>query len=133
MVRLQSRDASDAEISTFSAQGEASLSELYAAYVAFLKSAPTRLTLVDLSSARLPSIDFGSIRSLAMRVAQIGRRRREGGRSAIVCAREPDFGLARVFVSLVSAERQPVCFAVFGGPNSAKVWLKGESGDSRCT
>ena len=130
MVRLQSRDASDAEISTYIGQGEVSLSELYVAYSAFLTSTPTRLTLVDLSSARLPPIAFRTIHSLATRVAQLGRRRRRGGRSAIVCGREPDFGLARVFVSLVSAAGDPVRFAVFGRLNLAKAWLQGESVDS---
>ena len=122
-----SAPASGCEISTFTAPGEADPSDLYAAYVSFLKSTSSRLTLVDLSSAKLPPIAFAGIRILALHVAQIERRRRRGGRSAIVCAREADSGLARVFVSLVSAEGDPVRFAVFGHQDAARAWLRAES------
>jgi hypothetical protein len=124
MVRPSSRDAGQPEISTFTSPPESRPADLYADYIAFLRSTASRLILVDLSSTTLPPVPFCDISALAKQVAQIERWRGRGDRSAIVCAQEGDYGLARVFVSLVSAEDDHGLFAVFRQRDSAKAWLR---------
>jgi hypothetical protein len=125
-MRLVERGA---EISTYVGQGELSPNELFEAYSALLDSAPTSLALVDLSSATLARIDAESMQQLARRVAQLGKERGTHGKAAIVCSRDVDFGMARMFSTLVALEDDAVQFAVFPGLNSARVWLSGETGD----
>jgi len=126
MMRLV---AQDAELSTFVAQGALSPDEILKAYSVVLNSSPTRLTLLDLSSASLAHISGDSMRELARRVAELGKKRRKAGRTAIVCSRDVDFGMARMFSTLASLEGHPLKFAVFPGPNSARAWLRGETGE----
>jgi hypothetical protein len=124
MVELKERSA---DLSTFVAVGELSPEELFETYRAFVDSAPTSLALVDLSSATLARIDAESMRQLARRTAALGMQRRIRGRAAIVCARDVDFGMARMFSTLASLVGHPIQFAVFPGPNSARAWLTGET------
>jgi hypothetical protein len=124
MVELKERSA---DRTTFVAVGKVSPSELFEAYCAFLDSGPTPLTVVDLSSATLAGIDAESMRELARRVAQLGKQRHVRGKAAIVCSRDVDFGMARMFSTLASLEGHPMEFAVFPGLNSARAWLAGET------
>jgi hypothetical protein len=124
MVELKERSA---DLTTFVAVGELSPDVLLEAYRTFLDSAPTPLAIVDLSSATLARIDAEGMRQLARRTAQLGKRRRVRGKAAIVCRRDVDFGMARMFSTLASLEGHPVEFAVFPGPHSARAWLAGET------
>jgi deoxyribodipyrimidine photolyase len=117
MVELKERSA---DLSTFVAVGELSPEELFETYRAFVDSAPTSL-------ATLARIDAESMRQLARRTAALGMQRRIRGRAAIVCARDVDFGMARMFSTLASLVGHPIQFAVFPGPNSARAWLTGET------
>jgi hypothetical protein len=124
MVELKERSA---DITTFVAAGDLRPHELLDAYRAFLDSAPTPLALIDLSSASLARIDAESMRQLARRTAELGKQRHVRGKAAIVCGRDVDFGMARMFSTLASLEGHPIQFAVFPGPNSARAWLTGET------
>jgi hypothetical protein len=115
-----------AEIARFVAVGELSPDEILEAHRTFLDSAPRVLALVDLSSATLARIDGESMRQLARRAAQLGNHRHARGRVAIVCARDVDFGMARMFSTYASLYCHPVRFEVFPGPDSARAWLAGE-------
>ena len=102
--------------------------ELLDAYATFLNAAPTRLTLMDLSGARLAGVSADSMRDITEHVVQVGRQCKKLGRSAIVCSRDVDYGLNRIFSPLVGLKGSPVRFRVFPGSASAKAWLYGETG-----
>jgi hypothetical protein len=126
MVQLEERGA---DLATFVAVGDLGPDELFDAHRALVESAPTLLALVDLSSATLSRIDGRAMRQLAWRTAQLGKQRRARGRVALVCVRDVDFGMARMFSMLASIEGHPVRFEVFPGPHSARAWLAGEVED----
>jgi hypothetical protein len=120
--------AQDVELTTLTAHGELTADELLDAYATFLDAAPTRLTLMDLSRARLAPVSADSMRDIAVQVAAVGRQCKRLGRSAIVCSRDVDYGLIRMFSPLVEIRGSPVRFRVFRGSASAKAWLYGETG-----
>ncbi len=115
-----------ADLLTVVGQGDLSPNELFEAFHRFLDSTPTRRVLLDFSSASLAHIDGESMRQLGRRVGQAVKERRAHGKAAIVCSRDVDYGMARMFSIQVSLEWQPVKFAVFPGANSARAWLDGE-------
>jgi hypothetical protein len=118
-----------AELSRFVGSGELSPGELLDTYTTFLDSSPTPLALVDLTQASLQRISGESMRLLARRVTELGKGCRPRGKTAIVCGREVDFGMARMFATLASIEGHPVRFAAFLTLHSAKAWLAGEGVD----
>ena len=123
------RVEADSDVCTFVVRGEVGPSELLTAYATFLESDRSPFTLIDLTAAKLPRIDADAMRDLVKRLAEIGRRCRKAGRAAIVCRCNPDYGMARTFITEMSVERQPVRFAVFSGRESAQPWLRGVRGD----
>jgi hypothetical protein len=118
------------DIATFVAAGELTSDELLEAHRTCVDWAPLVLALVDLSSATLARIDGEAMRQLARRAAQLGIERGVRGRVAIVCARDVDFGMARMFSTYVSLYSHPLRFEVFPGLNSARAWLAGEAEDN---
>jgi hypothetical protein len=115
-----------ASVETLVAVGELSADEILEAHRTFLDSAPKVRALLDLSSATLAGIDGESMREVARRAAQLGNRSHVRGRIAIVCARDVDFGMARMFSTYASLYSHPVHFEVFPGAHSARAWLAGD-------
>lgn len=103
-------------------------SELLTAYVDFLDAGETTSpnVLWDFSSATLTKLSSDAIRELAADVIRVGHGRRRPGKSALVCVRDVDFGLARMLVILISDQGLPVQFQVFHDVGDAKAWLAGE-------
>jgi hypothetical protein len=104
--------------------GELTPAELLSAYSHFLDvAADAPKVCWDLSAASLNAITLPEMRMLAADVARLGRGRRKRGKAAVVCQRNVDFGLARMFVTLLSGEGSPVEFEVFRDAGEARAWL----------
>jgi hypothetical protein len=125
------------ELITFVAAGEITTSELLRAYRLLLDGPPTK-SLWDLSSATTARIPAEDVRDLADDVRRITRGRRPPGRSAVVCSRGVDYGLARMFSMLLDDTEQPLKLAVFHELRDARAWLsaggrEGSSGTAQRT
>jgi hypothetical protein len=116
-----------ARFSSYVGSGELSADELLEAYSAFLDSSPTPLTLVNLAAASLERIDAKDIEALAERMMDTGKGRWQG-KAAIVCKRSRGFSLAYLLVTLLDLMGHPAHLAVFSGPNAARRWLRGQTG-----
>jgi hypothetical protein len=126
MVRLQSREVGDAQISTFVAHGQLTPADVLAAYDDFLRGAPTRLVLWDLTSATVTTITSGELRDMAKRLTQLAAECPTPGKTAIVCGPQVNFGMARMLEAFLSMERFPGGLEVSSDPHSALAWLTGK-------
>ena len=113
------------ELTTFVAQGEMSPEEILTALSHFLEAGASRLTLWDLSNARLSEVPAESIRAVARRMAQLGKGRRPKGRAAVVCGRLADILMARLLAAYLAAEGYPAEVAAFTNTESARAWVAG--------
>jgi hypothetical protein len=121
---------SEAEFAVVVAEGDLDDDQLLTAYEEYLQRDPVPLTLWDLSKARLDQIDAVALRALARRVAELGKRvRSRNARSAVVCARPEDFGLARMLMMYLVVEGYPVRIAAFMNRDEAKAWLRCEDAE----
>jgi hypothetical protein len=120
MVAMVSKEG---ELTTFVAEGEMSSDEIFAAFTHFLEGGATPFALWDLSRASLAELKAESIRVLARRMAHAAKGRRPRGRTALVCARPVDFGVAHILAAYLSGEDYPVDVATFTSMDSAKAWL----------
>jgi hypothetical protein len=125
--------ASDPGALTFVGRGELTVDEILAAYKLFLDMAsPTAGVLWDLSLATLAAIPMAEFRALAERMAKMGAACR-GGKSAVVCGRDVDFGIARMLQGLI-ADSGRAQVAVFRELAEARVWLgRAAAGEARRT
>jgi hypothetical protein len=125
MIELLSHESG---ITTFVGQGSITARELAAAYAQFVANAPTSRVLWDLSSATLAYVDAEDIRKLARDLTEIGKMRRLSGKSAVLCGRQVDFGMARMLQTYLELEGYGVNVAAFVDRNRALQWL-GEGSD----
>jgi hypothetical protein len=126
--------ASDPGALTFVGRGELTVDEILAAYELFLDMAtPTAGVLWDLSLATLAAIPMAEFRALAERMAKMGAACR-GGKAAVVCSRDVDFGIARMLQGLIADSGHRAQVAVFRELAEARVWLgRAAAGEARRT
>jgi hypothetical protein len=115
--------AQDDQLSTFLARGQLTSDELAAAYADFVRSAPTPYELWDLSSASLAALHTEGIHRLAQQLAEMAKDRGKGGKSALVCTRDLEFGMARMLAIFLSMEEYSLEVQVFRSVRDAKAWL----------
>jgi hypothetical protein len=117
-----------ADLTTVLVSGEVTVPELLAAYSDFLTAdaGTSPNVLWDFSAASMAALSAGAIRDLASGLVQAGRGRRRPGRSALLCSREVDFGLARMLALLVEDQGLPVELRVFRDRDVARAWLRGQ-------
>lgn len=120
MVQLVSRQAN---LSIFTARGELKPSEIVATYKAFIENGPTPLVLWDITAATLAPLSVRAAQDLARQLTRLNNGCRTVGRSAVVCSREIDFGVANLLISYARLEGHPVQVQTFRTANDATRWL----------
>lgn len=115
--------AQDNQLATFVARGQLTPEDVVAVYTDFINLAPAPCVLWDLSSANLDAFDTRGIWDLAQRVARMGKDRRFGGKTALVCTRDLEFGIARMLAIFLAMERYAVNVQVFRSAKEAEAWL----------
>ena len=112
--------ASDLTIVTV--EGSVSADQVRNQIVGFLKGEPTRLVLWDIRRGSLADISPDAMRTLVSAGAPYAHRRR-GGRTAIVCVHDVDFGLSRLFKAIAELQHIPFEINVFREMRLALAWL----------
>ena len=92
--------------------------------ISFLTGEPTPLVLWDFMQGNLAALSSADLRMIVERGAPYASNRK-GGRTALVCARELDFGLCRMFQAFASLQDIPFAIEVFRSPEAARTWLSG--------
>lgn len=82
----------------------------------------TKLVLWDFTEAIVSSISTETLRAYAAEARQRGEGRR-GGKTALVFAREADFGIGRLYEALAEMEKVPVTVKSFRSLKKAREWL----------
>ena len=120
LVQLASKQSN---LSIFTARGQLGPSEMVATYRAFLEHGPTPLVLWDITAATLAGLSVRTVQDLAKQLAKLNNGCRKGGRSAVVCSRETDFGIANLLIAYARLEGHPVHVQTFRTTDDAMRWL----------
>jgi hypothetical protein len=120
MVQLASNQTN---LSIYTARGQLDSSEIVATYRAFIEQGPTPLVLWDITAATLAGLSVRTAQDLARQLVKLNNGRRKGGRSAVVCSRETDFGIANLLIAYARLEGHPVLVQTFRSAADATRWL----------
>lgn len=122
MATIQRAVLEEADLSRFAAEGELRLEEIVDELLDQLAERPTRRVLWDLSSADLSHAANAGIVELAWQLKGPVVRM-HGGRMAMVCPRNSEFDVARMFRDAAGRLRVPIEVGVFRTLEDAASWL----------
>ena len=126
MGQITSSLEADSDLTIVTVVGEVNAEQVVNQIISFLTGGPTRLVLWDIREGSLASLSSKDLKMILKRGAQFADRRR-GGRTAIVCSREVDYGLGRMFQTLASLQHIPFEINVFRNLEEAVEWLNQSS------
>jgi hypothetical protein len=111
------------DLTIVTVEGPVSARQVREQIVGFLTGEPTQLVIWDLRRGSISDISADDIRMLVSAGAPHADRRR-GGRTAIVCIHDVDFGLSRMFQIVAELQHIPFEIGVFRQMDAAMRWLK---------
>ena len=109
-------------LTVFTVRGKANADEVIDEIVDFLNGAATPLVLWDFTAGSLAGIPSEGLQRIVEKGKQFAEIRL-GGRTGIVCSKEVDYGLARMFQSFAELARVPFEISVFRRMEDARAWL----------
>jgi hypothetical protein len=110
-------------LTIFSVVDAISSEEVIPQIVSFLTAEPTQLVLWDCAAGSIAHMAPKDLQSIVDRGKPFAESRR-GGRTAIVCATDLDYGLCRVFRAYAEISHVPFEIEVFRNRDAAKEWLQ---------
>jgi len=113
----------DTYLTVFTVTDETDAVQVLTAIMAFLLEAPTQRVLWDIRSGSLTALSSHDLHLIVQRAGPFTLVR-SGGRTAIVCSREVDFGLCRMFQAFVEEDRLPFEIRVTRDVVEARRWLE---------
>jgi len=116
-----SRDMARA-LTVVKVQGSVSAQQVRDQIVGFLTGEPTRYVIWDVRDGSLSQLSAEDMRMLVTAGAPHAHRR-TGGRTAIICATDVDFGMGRMFQTIASLQHVPFEIRVFRDTDEAMSWL----------
>jgi hypothetical protein len=84
---------------------------------------PTPRVLWNMQQCSLSPFGREELRSVVSRLMRLDHRKRPGGRSAFVCARDHDQNVMRVLIAYAEANDYAIELAVFRELEEAQEWL----------
>jgi len=116
------RSSPEPDLTLFEVVGDADAEDVLRQIITFLHEAPTPLVLWDFSRGSMRVMTPEDLRVIAARALPYTHVRR-GGRTAILCARDVDFGMARMFQAFAEILAAPFDLMVFRDGDQARAWL----------
>lgn len=110
------------DTTVFTVTGEVDASQVLGAIVAFLRTAPTPYVIWDFRNGSLRRMASSDLRMIINRAGPLTGVR-AGGRTAIICATDVDFGLSRMFQTFALLNDIPFEIHVFREMDAAEAWL----------
>ena len=111
------------DLTIVTVEGAVSAHQVRQQIVGFLTGEPTQLVIWDIRRGSISGISADDIRMLVSAGAPHADRRR-GGRTAIVCFHDVDFGVSRMFEIVAELQHIPFEIKVFRQMDAATRWLK---------
>jgi hypothetical protein len=128
MGRIDSSLEAANDLTVVTVVGEVDVGQVLSQIITLLTGEPTQLVLWDIRAGSLAGISRDELRMIVEEGAPYADRRR-GGRTAVVCSKEVDYGISRMFQAFASLGRIPFEIEVFRDIRGAREWLNsGERG-----
>ena len=128
MGRIDSSLEAANDLTVVTVVGEVHVGQVLSQIITFLTGKPTQLVLWDIRAGSLAGISRDDLRLIVEKGAPYADRR-IGGRTAIVCSKELDYGISRMFQTFANIEHIPFEIEVFRDIRGAREWLNsGERG-----
>jgi hypothetical protein len=118
----------DSDLTVFTVVEDVDAKQILGEVLGFLTGEPTHFVLWDIRAGSLTRVTTAGLRLIAERATELADRRR-GGRTAIVCSTDVDYGLSRMFQTFAELLQAPVEFTVSKDIASAREWLYGFRSD----
>jgi hypothetical protein len=109
-------------ITYFRVLEEVDAEQVLSQIISFLTGSPTRLVIWDIGGGTLRKLSASDLKMIIAR-AKPYTGSRAGGRTAIVCTNEVDFGLSRMFEAFAESYEIPFEIRVFRDREKARAWL----------
>jgi hypothetical protein len=122
MGHITSSLEAENDLTVVTVVGKVDAEQVLRQIISFLTGEPTQLVLWDFREGSLADLSRADLQRIVKRGAPFADRRK-GGRTAIVCSREVDYGLSRMFQSFASVQHIPFEIKVFRDIQEARKWL----------
>ena len=109
-------------LTLFTVVGEADAHEILTSVLAFLRESPTQQVLWDIRGGQLTTLSTNDLKMIVDHAGPFTDVR-AGGQTAIVVAREVDFGLCRMFQAFAEMAELPFALLVARDIDEAGRWL----------
>ena len=110
-------------LTRFDVNGEVNVEQVLDQLIPFLTETPTPLVIWSIGEGGMKGLSGADLRRI-VDVAAPFSASRAGGRTAIVCMDDLDYGLSRMFQTLAELYPIPFEMRVFRDLNEALAWLK---------
>lgn len=121
-ARITASHDRERDLTTVTVEGAVNADQVRNQIVGFLSGEPTRFVIWDYRQGSLSRLSAEDLRSIISAGAPFAYKRR-GGRTAIVCAHELDYGLSRMYQIIAELHHIPFEIDVFRDMQSALKWL----------
>ena len=122
MGHITSSIEAENDLTVVTVAGEVDAEQVLGQVISFLSGEPTQLVLWDFREGSLAGLSSADLQLLIERGAPFADSRK-GGRTAIVCSKEVDYGLSRMFQIFASLRYVPFEVQVFRSTQEARKWL----------
>ena len=112
----------ESDLTTVVVSGAVDVEQMKTQVLGFLKGEPTQRVLWDIRNGSLEKLSMDDMRAIITEAAPHAHKRC-GGRTAVLCTRAVDFGLARMFELVAEAYHIPFEIRVFLNEQHALDWL----------
>lgn len=112
----------EAKLTVYAATGAMTVDDVSNTITACLTENPTLLVIWDIREAFFSGVTGDDLRRVVIRARPLAESR-AGGKTAIVCSRGVDYGLARLFQIYVELYEAPIDIQVFDSMDAATEWL----------
>ena len=129
MGRINSSLEAANDLTVVTVVGEVDAGQVLSQIITFLTGEPTQLVLWDIRAGSLAGISRDELRMIVDTGAPYAVRRR-GGRTAVVCSKEVDYGISRMFQSFANLGHIPFEIEIFRNIRVAREWLNSGDRDS---
>jgi hypothetical protein len=121
---IEIRSDESKKLTIFTASGELTYGDVSDAIESFYENRPTLNVLWDLSSAITTNITTEQVHQVSEMLERL-RKRREGGKTALVSPADAAYGLARMLQTLLelAGDPLPIELSVFRDRKAAMQWL----------
>jgi hypothetical protein len=112
----------EAQLTVYTTTGPMTVDDVSNTVIACLTDNPTLLAIWDIREASFSGVTGDDLRKVVIHARPLAESR-AGGKTAIICSRGADYGLARLFQTYVELYEAPIDIKVFNSMDEAIAWL----------